>query len=128
MQIIWWKGGLRRRCIFNSLRIPTNQASVFDQTAERFKRLKNYFAMASPSAETSPSSSAAETRRANVLLSAAYLMPVRGKAITAHSTRARVLSLLEETRARRGDGERCRHVREGARSSCGLSPRRRPLS
>ncbi len=62
--------------------------------------------MASPSVETSPSSSAAETRRANVLLSAAYLMPVRGKAITAHSTRARVLSLLEETRARRGDGER----------------------
>ena len=42
----------------------------------------------------------------NVILSAAYLMPVSGKAITAHSTRARVLRLLEETRARRGDGER----------------------
>ena len=48
----------------------------------------------------------AEPRRANVLLSAAYLMPVRGKAITAHCTRDRVLGLLEETRARRGDGER----------------------
>ena len=33
-------------------------------------------------------------------------MPVRGKAITAHSTRERVLGLLEETRERRGDGER----------------------
>ena len=47
-----------------------------------------------------------ETRRANVLLSSAYLMPVDGKAITAHSTRDRVLALLEETRARRKDGER----------------------
>jgi len=44
--------------------------------------------------------------RTNVLLSSAYLMPVDGKAITAHSTRDRVLDLLEETRARRGDGER----------------------
>jgi len=51
-------------------------------------------------------SAPAETRRANVLLSAAYLMPVRGKAITAHSTRDRVLGLLEETRTGRGDGER----------------------
>jgi len=50
--------------------------------------------------------SPSETRRANVLLSAAYLMPVRGKTITAHSTRDRVLGLLEETRARRGDRER----------------------
>lgn len=49
---------------------------------------------------------AAGPRRANVLLSSAYLMPVRGKMITAHSTRDRVLGLLEETRARRGDGER----------------------
>ena len=47
-----------------------------------------------------------ETLRPNVLLSSAYLMPVDGKAITAHSTRNRVLGLLEETRARRGDGER----------------------
>ena len=47
-----------------------------------------------------------ETPRGNVILSAAYLMPVSGKAITAHSTRERVLALLEETRARRGDGER----------------------
>ena len=50
--------------------------------------------MASPSAS------------ANVLLSAAYLMHVRGKAITAHSTRDRVLSLLEEIRVRRGEDER----------------------
>ena len=50
--------------------------------------------------------SSSETHRPNVLLSAAYLMPVRGKAITAHSTRDTVLGLLEETRARRGDGER----------------------
>ena len=47
-----------------------------------------------------------ETHRANVLLSSAYLMPLDGKAITAHSTRDRILGLLEETRARRGDGER----------------------
>ena len=45
-------------------------------------------------------------KSANVVLSAAYLMPVRGKAVTAHSTRDRVLGLLEETRARRGDAER----------------------
>ena len=44
--------------------------------------------------------------RANVFLSSAYLMPVGGRAITAHSTRDRVLDLLEETRVRRGDGER----------------------
>eukprot|EP00946_MAST-07B_sp_MAST-7B-sp1_P001074 g1074.t1 len=50
--------------------------------------------------------SSGESRRANVILSAAYLMPVRGKAITAHSTRGRVLDLLEETCARREDGER----------------------
>ena len=48
-----------------------------------------------------------ETRRTNVLLSSAYLMPLDGKgAITAHSTRNRVLDLLEETRARRGTSER----------------------
>ena len=52
--------------------------------------------MASPSARSS----------ANVLLSSAYLMHVRGKAITAHSTRDRVLGLLEEIRVRRGDAER----------------------
>ena len=33
-------------------------------------------------------------------------MPVRGKAITAHSTRERILGLIEETRGRRGDSER----------------------
>ena len=44
--------------------------------------------------------------RANVLLSAAYLMPVRGKTVTAHSTRDTVFRLLEETRNRRGDNER----------------------
>ena len=42
----------------------------------------------------------------NVVLSAAYLMPVRGMAITAHSTRARVLGLIDETRAKQGSGER----------------------
>ena len=31
-----------------------------------------------------------ETRHANVILSAAYLMPVSGKTITAHSTRASI--------------------------------------
>ena len=46
------------------------------------------------------------TRQGNVILSAAYLMPVRGKAITAHSTRNRILGLLEVTRTRRGDDER----------------------
>ena len=54
--------------------------------------------MASESMSSSP--------YANVVLSAAYLMPVRGKAITAHSTRNRILGLIEETRARRGDNER----------------------
>ena len=54
--------------------------------------------MASDSGEFSP--------YANVILSAAYLMPVRGKAITAHSTRKRILELIEETRTRRGDSER----------------------
>ena len=54
--------------------------------------------MASDSGEFSP--------YANVILSAAYLMPVRGKAITAHSTRKRILDLIEETRTRRGDSER----------------------
>ena len=48
----------------------------------------------------------AAAKSPNVFLSAAYLMPVRGKAITAHSTRARIMGLLDETRARRGDGER----------------------
>ena len=42
----------------------------------------------------------------NVVLSATYLMHVGGKAITAHSTRDRVLKLLEETRTRRGESER----------------------
>ena len=46
------------------------------------------------------------SKSANVLLSSAYLMPVGGKAITAHATRDRALGLLEEVRARRGDGER----------------------
>jgi hypothetical protein len=61
--------------------------------------------MASPSSKKNTTFSV-EKPRPNVILSAAYLMPVSGKAITAHSTRAGVLGLLEETRVRRGDGER----------------------
>ena len=67
--------------------------------------ISKYTVMASVLSPPSPPTDE-ETRHANVLLSAAYLMPVRGKAITAHSTRDRILRLLEETRARRGGGER----------------------
>jgi hypothetical protein len=41
----------------------------------------------------------------NVLLSAAYLMPVRGKMVTAHQTRQKVLDFLEETQTRRKGSE-----------------------
>ncbi len=61
--------------------------------------------MASSSEKTS-SSSSTDTQRANVILSAAYLMPVRGKTVTAHSTRERVLDLIQETKSKRGDSER----------------------
>lgn len=61
-------------------------------------------AMVSPSTSSlfSTASSSA-TPYNNVLLSSAYLMPIRGRLITAHQTRQKVLNLLEETQIRRRD-------------------------
>jgi len=63
-------------------------------------------ALKSPSKSSSfgsmatPSSDAYNKPYKNVLLSSAYLMPIRGKMITAHSTRQKVLDLLQETQSR----------------------------
>jgi hypothetical protein len=95
---------VRRRVLLLSLLVGAPAASSFTTApTSSIARLTSIMRLGhTPRADVLLS----ETRRANILLSSAYLMPVDGKAITAHSTRDRVLALLEETRARRKGGER----------------------